>query len=210
MKTLRAWITFVDIADDQTTRAKEAGQIAARVLQTYLNRALASLSTSGWSKHAAVGLNPTSASIGTTDLLVHVCTSSLIRAVASRDDMDVQGGNLGGVVGGATTQFSSGVLSEVYWPWISNHGSNASERGRMLANQAIHELAHNKCYGEGNVDPVSEVHVNGGGGILAAQVTAGSMRYGDLTSRNAKFLAGYVAIPTKQYPYYLFNDDLGY
>src|SRR5581483_2667997 len=138
MKTLRAWITFVDIADDQADAADQAAQIAARRLQTYFNRALASVS--GWSKHATVGLNPTSASIGSTDLLVHVCTSSLIRSVAQRDGLTVQGGNLGGVVGGATTSLSGGILSEVYWPWIKSHGANATERGHMLANHAIHEL----------------------------------------------------------------------
>jgi hypothetical protein len=208
MKTLRAWITFVDIADDQTAAADEAGQIAARRLQTYLNRALAGMS--GWSRHASVGLNPTSASLDTTDLLVHVCTGSLIRDVANWSGLEVQGGNLGGVVGGATARFSGGVLSEVYWPWIKNHGSSATERGRILANQAIHEFAHNKCHGDGKVDPVSEVHANGGGGIFSAQVTPGTMRYGDLSSVNAKFLARFAGVPIKQYPYYLFNDDLGY
>jgi hypothetical protein len=208
MKTLRAWIAFVDIADDQADAANRAAQIAARRLQAYFNRVLAKMS--GWSKQSSVGLDPTSASIGSTDLLVHVCTASLIRDVAQRSGLQVQGGNLGGVVGGGTTGFSGGVLSEVYWPWIKNHGSNDTERGRILANQAIHELAHNKCYGDSSVDPTGEVHLSGGGGIFGAVVTAGTMRNGDLSAANVKFLAQYLGLTVKQYPYFLYDDDLGY
>jgi hypothetical protein len=209
MATFKAWIALVGIPGDQRQAADAAASFAARRLNGYLSKVLGKVKGTPFSS-ASVGLNPTSASLGPKDLLVYVGgKGGLTSGFANTMGIELSGGG-GGIVGGRTAAFDQGVLSEVDWPFIANNGRIASERGMMLANQAFHEFAHNKCNGDPHLDPENEVHLNGGGGLFGKPVMPAMLKSGEPNPANLKFIAKYLGLSVRQFPYYLYSDDLGY
>jgi len=216
MPVLRAWIKTIDSADvskagglpsQETQMLRDTAAAASVVLKSYLDRCLRRIPSTPFSQ-AQVGIDPTSSQVGPKDLLVHLTQSSLIRSVAARQNFQIAGGGIS--PGGGTVDFPQGVLSEVYWITVKNMGNGAASRGTVLANLAIHEIAHNKCQRIPNLDPVSEVHGNGGGGLFATGINRALASGGTLLPDNEKFLAKYLGRDVPQYSSWLFNPDLGF
>lgn len=216
MPAFRAWIKTIDAADvsksgdlssQEIQMLRDTAAAGAVVLKGYLDRCLRRIRSSPFSQ-AQVGVDPASSQVGPKDVLVHLTQSSLIRSVAERQNLQIVGAGMS--PGGGTVDFSQGVLSEVYWVRVKNLGNDAPSRGKVLANLAIHEIAHNKCQRIPNLDPVSEVHGNGGGGLLATGVTPALARMGTLLPANEQFLAKYLARDVPQYSFWLFNPGLGF
>lgn len=216
MAVFQTWIKLIDVPDvsktdpfapGEMTLMTDAANAGAKVLKVYLDRCIKRMSQKVFTQ-AQVNLNPTSSQVGSTDVLIHLTQSSVIRSSAASQDLTIQGG--GNSPGGGTAEFPQGVLCEVFWIRVKNSGKDATERGKAFANLAIHELAHNKSVGIPSKNFLQDVHVNGGGGLFATSVAPAMVRTGDLNTANEQFLAGVLARPVKQYISWLFSDQYGF
>jgi hypothetical protein len=216
MAVFKAWIKVIEVPDVSKTDPFAPGELAmlndaatagASVLKVYLDRCVKRMSPKAFTQ-AQVGISPTSSQIGSTDVVIHLTQSSVIRSSAAWQNLTIQGG--GNAPGGATAEFPQGALSEVFWIRVKNSGKTATDRGKALANLAIHELAHNKCIGIPGQNFVQDVHTNGGGGLFDTSVSPALVKMGDLNTANEQFLAGVLARPVKQYVSWLFSDELGF
>ena len=216
MAVFQAWIKVIDVPDvsktdpfasGELTLITDAASAGAKVLKVYLDRCIKRMFPKVFTQ-AQVNLNPTSSQIGSTDVLIHLTQSSVIRSSAASQNLTIQGG--GNSPGGGTAEFPQGVLCEVFWIRVKNSGKTAADRGKAFANLAIHELAHNKCVGIHSKNFLQDVHVNGGGGLFATSVSPALVKMGDLNTANEQFLAKVLGRPVKQYTSWLFSDEYGF
>jgi hypothetical protein len=152
-RSSKAWIKVIDVPDvsktdpfasGELTSITDAANAGATALKVYLDHCIKRMSPKVFTQ-AQVKLNPTSSQVESTDVLIHLTQSSVIRSSAASQDLTIQGG--GNSPGGGTAEFPQGVLCEVFWMRVKNSGATAADRGKAFANLAIHELAHNKCVG---------------------------------------------------------------
>jgi hypothetical protein len=182
-------------------------QAGAQRLKRYVDKILGHMSPQTFS-HSTVLFDPNYGDVGARDLLVYLVQASILRNWAAYNQIEIVGGHIG--AGGATAPFAQGVLSEVYVPTITRHGKTPAEQGVVLANLAIHEMAHNKHQFLAGIDPLLEVHTNCGGGLMAGNVMPALLRTGDLTDANAKPLAKVFGRDVNQFRAYLYSEEAGY
>ena len=100
-------------------------------------------------------------------------------------------------------------MSEIYIPSIKQYGNDAAQRGTVLANLAIHEIAHNKCCADPTITNQNDfVHQNGGSGLLGNPIMPALLRSGSLNRDNISFIASRIGRQVPQLTSYLFSTQL--
>jgi hypothetical protein len=185
---------------------EDAAVAAAPLLKTYLTQIIGA-TTPRKPLKADVRLNPNDDQVEPKDALVYVTTASLARSFATRNNITL----LGGSANGQTAPFAQGVLSEIFIPAIRNKSRNQQEAGVVLANLAIHEIAHNKCAFDPTVaDPNAHVHDHGGDGLLAKLVMPAMVRQKGLSPANIAYMAQRIDRAVPQFTTYLLSTKYGF
>ena len=216
MPVLTIWLKTIQAGNlttaGSTISANDLAMVQAALpfgsaeLKRYL-RQIIGVAGLGGSYSAEVKLEPNDDQIGGGDLLVYLTTSSLARAFATSFNYTLPPTH---GPSGLTVNFPEGVVSEIYIPTIRDHGRDDTQRGKVLANLAIHEIAHNKCCREPTIpDPNDYVHANGGGGVLAERLMPGTLHV-DLNATNISFMARRIGRQVPQLTSYLFSSRLGF
>jgi hypothetical protein len=216
MQTITIWLKTIQDTDitkggsslsaGDLSLLQRAIGIGSKVLQRYLSQIISAARLAG-SFQANVGLDPNDDQVGNSDALVYLTTSSLARDFAARNSYILSGGS----ADGATAPFPEGALSEIYIPSIKRHGSDDVHRGTVLANLAIHEIAHNKCCADPTIPNQNDyVHQNGGGGLLGLPIMPALLRSGGLNATNISFMAPRIGKQVPQLTSYLFSARLGF
>jgi len=194
------------LSADDLQLLQHALVLGAKVLKGYLGQIIAAARLGG-SNLAEVKLDPTDSQVGSSDMLVYITTSSLARDFAARNNYTLSGGSPDGI----TAPFPEGALSEIFFPSIKRYGSDDTHRGTVLANLAIHEIAHNKCCGDPSIANQNDyVHQNGGGGLLGLPIMPALLRGGSLNAANISFIASRIGNAVPQLKSYLVSSQLGF
>ena len=216
MQTITIWLKTIQETDiTKAGSTLSAGDphllalaigIGSKVLKGYLTQILSAAGLVA-SYQAQVGLDPNDDQVGDKDVLVYITTASLAREFAARKSYTLSGGSPDGM----TAPFSEGALSEIFIPSIKRHGNDDTQRGKVLANLAIHEIAHNKCCADPSVANQDDyVHQNGGGGLLGKPIMPALLRSGSLNRDNISFMASRIGRQVPQFTFYLFSTRLGF
>jgi hypothetical protein len=214
MSPLTIWLKLMkdsDLTKGATSAADldlmtQAIPISVRVLKGYLDQIFRA---AGLALHLAqVKADPTMEQVGGADALVYVTPKSLSRSFADRNNLPLRESS----APGRTVDFPQGALSEIFIQTIRSQGGDALHCGNVLANLAIHEIAHNKCIGDPNVlDQDAFVHQNGGGALFGKPIMPALLRSsGSLSPDNIKFIAPRIARSVPQFRFFLPSTRLGF
>lgn len=125
-------------------------------------------------------------SVAPTDVVVYCCATKEYGSVINGKD----GAVVHNSASGGTCDYAGGMISEVYLRSIDG----AANFVTVATNIIFHEIMHNKLDAP-TVKTVNDIHTNGGGGLAASNVSAGSA----ITLTNIELMAGALSKRVPQY-----------
>jgi hypothetical protein len=158
--------------------------VADRIRELF-DKACESHATFGSSETAWSTSAPAVGSVADHELVVY-CLASRKRSKAAKE-----GGEVGHAAGGTLWVASKGMISEIY----VDESWGDRRAGLLFGNLIFHEFMHNKLDAHPNLKTFSDIHKQGGKGLAAEKVEAGTTH----TDDNIKYMRAALDRKIKQY-----------